>query len=165
MADAKPVHIEPLAEPILARDDLPQEIKEGVRDLTRAVESASGWAARRGTLLDLAEGLDAALAETAERPEPDEEEPEVDVMHVLPAYVAAILECLDERVIGSADQAACYVLSAHPEHQDAALAWIGQGAASATAFEAVLGGDRRYAAYFARVSEAAGGTAGPAGAA
>jgi hypothetical protein len=166
MADAKPVHIEPLAEPILARDDLPEEIKAGVRDLTRTVESASGWAARRGTLLDLAEGLDAALAETAERPEPDDDgEPEADVMHVLPAYVAAILECLDERVIGSADQAACYVLSAHPEHQDAALAWIGQGPASATAFEAVLGRDRRYAAYFARVSEAATGAAGPAGAA
>lgn len=157
MTAPRPVRIGALSQPILARDDLPADIRAGVRDLARAVESASGWADRRGAILDIAEGLDAALVETSGRDPADDEAPEEDVMHVLPAYVAAILECLDEDEVASADQAACYVLSAHPEHQEAAVAWISQGREAEVAFEAVLGYDKRYAAYFARVSEMAAG--------
>ncbi|EWY38963.1 hypothetical protein N825_10500 [Skermanella stibiiresistens SB22] len=43
---------------------------------------------------------------------------------VLPLHIGAILEKLGEEEMMSADQAAFYLLSIHPEHQQAADQWI-----------------------------------------
>ena len=62
-------------------------------------------------------------------PEPDDNEleewlPEDPFAVVVPLYVGAILERLEEPSIMCLEQAAFYFLSTHPEHQEAAKAWL-----------------------------------------
>jgi hypothetical protein len=64
---------------------------------------------------------DAAPGEDASE---DDLLPEDPFAVVAPVYIGAILERLDERSIDCLEQAAFYFLSTHPEHQDAANAWL-----------------------------------------
>lgn len=64
---------------------------------------------------------------------------------VLPLYVGALLERLDEREIRCVEQAAVYILSIHREHQEAAHGWLEADFRNAKAFKKLLRADRRYA--------------------
>ncbi|WP_448189363.1 hypothetical protein [Azospirillum sp. sgz301742] len=67
---------------------------------------------------------------------------------VLPVFIGAVLERLGEDRIVSAEQAAVYILSVHPEHYEAAEEWLQADIKNAKAFKKLLRADRRYAALF-----------------
>jgi len=67
---------------------------------------------------------------------------------ILPMFIGAVLERLDEDRIDSAEQAALYILSIHPEHYEAAEDWLQADVKNAKAFKKLLRADRRYAALF-----------------
>lgn len=115
-----------------------------------------------------AEALDADAggpetgADDGEPPPGDLDVPEFDVVDVLPAYVGAILEVLGETTVSSVEQAACYILSAHPEHQKAGWDWIDADYGNWRAFKKLLRADRRYAFYYDEIEALATADAGEA---
>ncbi|HZH27230.1 MAG TPA: hypothetical protein VEY95_08615 [Azospirillaceae bacterium] len=161
MSEVQSVTIDALSSPILASPELTEDLKAAVGEMRDAVAAGSNWVVRKKTILDIVEGIDVAYAGMDEEDRSDDEgQPDVDVADVLPAYVGGILEALGEDRISTVEQAACYLLSAHPEHQEAALAWIDTDRKTATAFRKLLRTDRRYAYYFKRISEQAGEAVG-----
>jgi len=174
MAKPTVVRIDAVSDPILAKDEIPEPMREVLRTLADRVAAGSNWKVRKKALIDVVEGLDAVLAigdaeaealdageeNSAEAgtdhdlPEDDDAEPgdldvpEFDVVDVLPAYVGAILEVLHEGTVASVEQAACYILSAHPEHQKAGWDWIDADYVNYRSFKKLLRADRRYAFYY-----------------
>lgn len=74
---------------------------------------------------DEEEGDDEDEEEEEEYEDDDDDlDPEGLFLASLPMYMAAILERLGESRIVCVEQAAFYLLSAHPEHQEAAQQWI-----------------------------------------
>jgi hypothetical protein len=69
-------------------------------------------------------------------------------MALLPVHVAALLEGLAEEEVSSVDQAAFYLLSAHPEHQEAADAWLQATRERQKAFLKFLSANPFYAAQY-----------------
>ena len=67
---------------------------------------------------------------------------------VLPVFIGAVLERLEEDSIVCAEQAALYILSVHPEHYEAAEEWLQADPKNAKAFKKLLRADRRYAELF-----------------
>jgi len=59
--------------------------------------------------------------------EEDEDSEPPDFAEMLPFYVGAVLERLDEKSLESPEQAAYYMLSCHPEHIEAAEGWLQAG--------------------------------------
>jgi hypothetical protein len=59
--------------------------------------------------------------------EDDEDSEPPDFAEMLPFYVGAVLERLDEKSLESPEQAAYYMLSCHPEHIEAAEGWLQAG--------------------------------------
>jgi hypothetical protein len=102
-------------------------------------------------------------AEDAGTVDGDLDVPEFDVVDVLPAYVGAILEVLGETRVSSVEQAACYILSAHPEHQKAGWDWIDADYGNWRAFNKLLRADRRYAFYYDEIEALATADADAAG--
>ncbi|HYG91891.1 MAG TPA: hypothetical protein VD978_37210 [Azospirillum sp.] len=141
-------------------DDAPDNLKAFVGSLADKVAQGANWMVRKKTLCDYMLSLGAYLAlSPAERQElasagghelPPEDGNEGDVParfgELLPFYVGAILETLGEERIASAEQAAVYVLSIHPEHQAAAEAWMMADPRNAKAVRKVVRGDKRFAA-------------------
>lgn len=64
---------------------------------------------------------------------------------VLPLYVGAVLERLDEDRIHCVEQAALYLLSVHNVHQDAARLWLESDQRNVKAYRKLMRADRRYA--------------------
>lgn len=199
MAKPTVVTIDAISDPILAKAEIPAPMGEVLRTLAAKVAAGSNWKVRKKALIDVVEGLDAMMAigeaEAAfvddpdadpplDDPSPDDpaedagaidgdlDVPEFDVVDVLPAYVGAILEVLGETTVASVEQAACYILSAHPEHQKAGWDWIDADYGNWRAFKKLLRADRRYAFYYdeiealatADVDAAGEGEADPGGA-
>ena len=81
--------------------------------------------------------------------EEDEDEDGISASaEVLPVFIGAVLERLGEDRITSAEQAAVYILSVHPEHYEAAEEWLEADIKNAKAFKKLLRADRRYATLF-----------------
>ena len=74
-----------------------------------------------------------------------------------------ILEVLGETRVSSVEQAACYILSAHPEHQKAGWDWIDADYGNWRAFKKLLRADRRYAFYYDEIEALATADADAAG--
>jgi len=92
-----------------------------------------------------------AAIDAIEAEEVSEEEEEDGIAastEVLPVFIGAILERLEETELVCAEQAALYLLSAHPEHYEAAEAWLQADLKNTKAFKKLLRADRRYAALF-----------------
>ena len=159
-------------------DEAPDNLKAFVGSLADKVALGANWMVRKKTLCDYMLSLGAYLTLTpAERlelagtsgvelpPENGDDGPgggdlPTKFGEVLPFYVGAILERLGEERIASAEQAAIYVLSIHPEHQAAAEAWMMADPKNAKAVRKVVRGDKRFATLLktARVSGARGAT-------
>ncbi len=80
--------------------------------------------------------------------ESDEKPDAIPLTEILPIFIGAILERLDEPEIVCAEQVAFYLLSAHPEHFEAAEAWLQADFKNSKAFKKLLRADRRYAGLF-----------------
>lgn len=140
-------------------DEAPDNLKAFVGSLADKVAQGANWMVRKKTLCDYMLSLGAYLTlSPAERLElagttrhvlPPEDGNAGDAParfgEVLPFYVGAILESLGEDRIASAEQAAIYVLSIHPEHQAAAEAWMLSDPKNAKAVRKVVRGDKRFA--------------------
>ncbi|HYD31363.1 MAG TPA: hypothetical protein VEB64_10980 [Azospirillaceae bacterium] len=77
----------------------------------------------------------------------------LDFPEMLPLYVGALLERLEETEIRCAEQAAVYILSIHREHQEAAEAWLIADWRNGKAFKKLLRADRRYAGVLEMMEE------------
>jgi hypothetical protein len=185
MAKPTVVTIDAISDPILAKAEIPAPMGEVLRTLAGKVAAGSNWKVRKKALIDVVEGLDAMMAigdaeaafvddPDADPPLDDPEEdagavdgdldvPEFDVVDVLPAYVGAILEVLGETTVSTVEQAACYILSAHPEHQKAGWDWIDADYGNWRAFKKLLRADRRYAFYYDEIEALATADADAAG--
>lgn len=148
-------------------DEAPDNLKAFVGSMAGKVAQGANWMVRKKTLCDYMLSLGAYLTlSPAERLElaattgqalPPEDsgggpnggphggDAPAGFGEVLPFYVGAILETLGEERIASAEQAAIYVLSIHPEHQAAAEAWMLADPKNAKAVRKVVRGDRRFA--------------------
>lgn len=149
--------VTPLARSVL--DEAPDNLKAFVGSLADKVAQGANWMVRKKTLCDYmlslgayltlspAERLELAGASGVELPPEDGNGGDLPAKfgEVLPFYVGAILERLGEERIASAEQAAVYVLSIHPEHQAAAEAWMTADPRNAKAVRKVVRGDKRFA--------------------
>lgn len=139
-------------------DDAPDNLKAFVGSLADKVAQGANWMVRKKTLCDYMLSLGAYLSlSPAERQElagatghqlPPENGDDAPARfgELLPFYIGAILETLAEDRIASAEQAAVYVLSIHPEHQAAAEAWMLAAPRNARSVRKVVRGDKRFAA-------------------
>lgn len=100
----------------------------------------------------------AAVGNESENPGESDEDPGVEEMvapdpadgpggfpAVLPLYVGAVLERLNEDRIHCVEQAALYLLSVHNVHQDAARLWLESDQRHVKAYRKLMRADRRYA--------------------
>jgi hypothetical protein len=116
--------------------------------LAHSVAEGDGWPARRRAMLDVL-SLAARLAEDAgDVPEAANDESEALFLTLVPLVVGVVLERLGESTVDSVDQAAFYVLSAHPEHQEAADGWIRADRERLMAFRAFLRAEPDYRRLF-----------------
>lgn len=116
--------------------------------LMTGIEDGSISEADAKTAMD---AIEADLGDDEEDGEDDEDEDEDGIAasaEVLPVFIGAVLERLGEERIVSAEQAAVYILSVHPEHYEAAEAWLEADIKNAKAFKKLLRADRRYATLF-----------------
>lgn len=81
-------------------------------------------------------------------PETDEDDGDAPSIMLIQFYAGTILEQLAETSIRSAEQAACYALSVHPEHHTASLAWVEADPRNAKALRKLLRADRDLASLF-----------------
>ncbi|PWC34141.1 hypothetical protein [Azospirillum sp. TSO35-2] len=151
----------------------PEKLRPFLEGLAARVAGGSNWLVRKKTVCDLLLGLDAFFAlPAAERrammadggapdDRPDSETtpdatagdgPE-DFRKVLPIYVGAILEGLNEADVSSAEQAAIYLLSIHPEHQAAAERWMLADPRHGKAVRRLMRTDRRYRQLMDRMAD------------
>lgn len=106
-----------------------EELREGIDALADLARTEANWAVRKATLLGAMVALEKGSIEEGERTA-DPRNPAAEIeseelfIDALPVWMAAILERLDETKIACVEQAAFYLLSAHPEHQQAAEDWI-----------------------------------------
>lgn len=138
-------------------DEAPENLRAFVGALADRVAGGANWMVRKKTLCDdmlslgaylsltPAERLDLAGSRGVDLPPDEGGDLPATFGEVLPLYIGAILERLAEERIASAEQAAVYVLSIHPEHQAAAEAWMTADPRNAKAVRKVARGDRRFA--------------------
>lgn len=141
----------------------PEKLRPFLEGLGDRVAGGANWMVRKKTVCDLLLGLDAFFALPAAerqvlmgRPEEEAETGEngpADFRNVLPLYVGAMLERLAEPAVTSAEQAAIYLLSIHPEHQGAAEQWMLADPRNGKAVKRILRTDRRYRQLMDRMAE------------
>ena len=159
----------------------PEKLQPFLRSLAARVSGGANWMVRKKTVCDLLLGLDAFFALPAEERrslmgagEEGTGENDVrsdvsgpaDFRNVLPLYVGAILEGLDEKTVAGPEQAAVYMLSIHPEHQMAAEAWMLRDPRNGKAVRKLMRSDRRYRQLMDRMADhwkKAGGALMPPG--
>ena len=76
------------------------------------------------TIAEYVESLEDDADLEADATGEQEANPEALLAGIIPVFVAALLEPLQESDIDCVGQAAFYFLSGHPEHQEAATAWF-----------------------------------------
>ncbi len=146
--------IAPLARSVY--DTAPDPLKDFLTSLSAQVAEGANWMIRKKRLCEMMMGLAAFFDLTPEQrremmeeightppPGDDEENVKVDFAELLPMYIAAVLEKLNEPAITSAEQAAIYILSIHPEHYEAAEAWMLQDPRNGKAVRRIMRNDKR----------------------
>lgn len=143
----------------------PEKLRPFLEGLAARVAGGANWMVRKKTVCDLLLGLDAFFAlPEAERQAllagggaaedgGDGGGGPVDFRDVLPLYVGAILEGLNEKVISGSEQAAIYLLSIHPEHQKAAEEWMLSDPRHGKAVRKLMRSDRRYRQLMERMND------------
>lgn len=142
----------------------PEKLRPFLEGLAERVSGGPNWLVRKKTVCDLLLGLDAFFAlPAAERSAllaeggaPEEESTDngpADFRKVLPLYVGAILEGLDESALTGPEQAAVYLLSIHPEHQAAAERWMLEDPRNGKAVRKLMRTDRRYRQLMDRMAD------------
>ncbi|WP_448204026.1 hypothetical protein [Azospirillum sp. sgz302134] len=142
----------------------PEKLQPFLRSLGARVSGGANWMVRKKTVCDLLLGLDAffalpgderraLMADGADGGADDGETGPADFRKVLPLYVGAILEGLDEDAITGPEQAAIYILSIHPEHQDAADRWMLSDPRNGKAVRKLMRTDRRYRQLMDRMAD------------
>jgi hypothetical protein len=187
MAKPTVVTIDAISDPILAKTEIPEPMGEVLRTLAAKVAAGSNWKVRKKALIDVVEGLDAMMAigeaEAAfvddpdadpplddpapDDPAPDDlgpDDPAEDARTVDGDLDVPEFDVVDgETRVSSVEQAACYILSAHPEHQKAGWDWIDADYGNWRAFKKLLRADRRYAFYYDEIEALATADADAAG--
>jgi hypothetical protein len=127
------------------------KLKTLVDELVRVVRNAANWKVRKKTLLDIIAELEAVTCalhqmshEEEEKAASDKEDPETFFIQTLPLYIGVILEKLAEPKITCIEQAAFYMISIHPEHQEASQAWIDADFRHFKEFKRFLAANRYY---------------------
>lgn len=143
----------------------PEKLQPFLRSLAARVSGGANWMVRKKTVCDLLLGLDAFFALPAEERRTlmgagDEDATAnndvsgpADFRNVLPLYVGAILEGLDEKAVTGPEQAAIYMLSIHPEHQMAAEEWMLRDPRNGKAVRKLMRSDRRYRQLMDRMAD------------
>lgn len=150
----------------------PEKLRPFLEGLAARVAGGANWMVRKKTVCDLLLGLDAffalpeaerqaLLANGAAEDAGDGGGGPADFRNVLPLYVGAILEGLNEKVISGAEQAAIYLLSIHPEHQKAAEGWMLSDPRHGKAVRKLMRSDRRYRQLMERMNDHWRATNGP----
>lgn len=147
----------------------PEKLQPFLRSLAARVSGGANWMVRKKTVCDLLLGLDAFFAlpaeerrtlmgtgdkdATADNDMRGDVSGPADFRNVLPLYVGAILEGLDEKAVTGPEQAAVYMLSIHPEHQMAAEAWMLRDPRNGKAVRKLMRSDRRYRQLMDRMAD------------
>ena len=143
----------------------PEKLRPFLEGLAARVSSGSNWLVRKKTVCDLLLGLDAFFAlPAAERQAlmsdgaapadaADADGGPEDFRRVLPLYVGAILERLNETSVTSPEQASIYLLSIHPEHQAAAEGWMLADPRNGKSVRKLMRTDRRYRQLMDRMAD------------
>lgn len=150
----------------------PEKLRPFLEGLAARVAGGANWMVRKKTVCDLLLGLDAffalpeaerqaLLADGATEDGGDGGGGPADFRNVLPLYVGAILEGLNEKIISEAEQAAIYLLSIHPEHQKAAEGWMLSDPRHGKAVRKLMRSDRRYRQLMDRMNDHWRATNGP----
>jgi hypothetical protein len=131
-----------------------ERLKAALDALVDAISRGANWKVRKKTLLDIVALIDLASDRSEDRADGEGEEADDaavdDLDHLagfndaLPLYVGAVLERLGETRLSCVEQAAFYMLSAHPEHHAAAVAWIGMDRRHARDFRKFMNANRYY---------------------
>ena len=96
-------------------------------ELSARLAAENNWFARKKLLLNTLKALEIVIQHenlTARKAGEKVEDSRAEFLKVVPYFIGGILEKLAEPEISSVEQAAFYVLSAHPEHQEAAERWV-----------------------------------------
>ncbi|MBP2230320.1 hypothetical protein J2847_003623 [Azospirillum agricola] len=141
----------------------PDKLRPFLEGLAARVAGGANWMVRKKTVCDLLLGLDAffalpaadrqALLADGGAPETEGDGGPADFRKVLPLYVGAILEGLDETEMTGPEQAAIYLLSIHPEHQAAAERWMLADPRHGKAVRKLMRADRRYRQLMDRMAD------------
>ncbi|MGQ9366728.1 hypothetical protein [Azospirillum sp. ST 5-10] len=151
--------IRPPARPLY--DGLSEEVRGQVDRMAERVAAGANWKVRKKTMLDLLLALEALAAMPAAAraaalglpgggPDGEPAAPGADAEAPAPAetlvlfYAGTILERLAEPAIASAEQAAMYSLSLHPEHGESVLDWMRADRRNAAALRRIMRGDRTF---------------------
>ena len=167
------------------------EIREVLDQVVASLGAVPEWSRRTGVLIEMIDALDLAVSgEDFEDEDSDiddayvevpgdgeaweddvwdgdeddgEAGPEPDLAELTTYYVGAVLERLDEWEVSGPEQAAFYMLSCHPEHLEAAQAWLADASANQAAFEDFIEANPDYAAVLDMVEEMYADLEGEAG--
>jgi len=134
------------AEP--AYDEASPEMRALIDQVVSELQGLPDWTQRPPVLVEMVDALDLAIndaeeeeegvddealsAEVEDEPdadaeaETDEEDLEDGFAEIVTFYMGAVLERLEEQEITGPEQVAFYLLSCHPEHLEAAQAWLDQ---------------------------------------
>ena len=111
--------------------------------LVEILSDEPSWKQRRPVFFQIIERLRKAFDRNRQDPESRSDIP---FIAVLPLHIGAILEKMEEEEMISVDQAAFYLLSIHPEHQQAADQWLQLDKANLKAMTKLIDTNPFYAA-------------------
>lgn len=163
----KSVDIQPLSHSVYEAADS-EKLRIVLDGMIQAARGTANWKARKKAMLDIITTLEratialhaasvAASKDTGEISDIANDDPEEVFLKMLPMYIGAILEKLEEQRITCIEQAAFYMLSIHPEHQEAAQAWIDSDYRHFKEFKRFLAANRDYQRILSLGSDMAAG--------
>jgi len=138
--------IQPLAKSVYS-DVSEDSYRNTFDELSARLAAENNWFARKKLLLNTLKALEIVIQHenlTARKAGEKVEDSRAEFLKVVPYFVGGILEKLAEPGLSSVEQAAFYVLSAHPEHQEAAERWVEADPKHMKAFRKFLKSNRYY---------------------
>ena len=152
--------IPPLAKSIY-RDAPDDGYRRTFDELSARLSAETNWFARKKLLLESLKALEIVIqyeqVAAQGAGETITDDPRTELTKVVPYFIGGILEKLAEPEISSVEQAAFYVLSAHPEHQEAAERWMEADPRHVKAFRKFMKANRYYKQLLDDGAEAYGG--------
>lgn len=165
MSRVQPTPLSPVSKPLSARlEDEASASRVAIESLAQLLRDRKGWMGRKKLLSDHLAGLDAVIrggwlqAEREGLAKPADAEvfasADEQFGFSAPMIIGAALELLAETEISSVEQAACYIVSSHQEHHDAAFAYLQADPARLKAWRKLLRADRRFSGWLRLISNA-----------